>query len=66
MPAPNIVNGVAKLFLEPEHIDTTILLVEELYRNEVDAKHYDTALHASQLLAAVQKLRDKQQKAVAK
>lgn len=65
MAVPDIERAVAKLFLAPENIDYTIEGLEKRHRVAVDAKKYDEALHASQLLVAVQKLAAKRKKASA-
>lgn len=57
-----IANGIAKLFLAPQNIADTIEIIKLRHILAVDGNAYDEALHASQLLTAVQKLADRQKR----
>lgn len=61
MAAPDILKGLAKLLLEPANIDTTLSMLNERHEKFVNEKDHVKALHAAQLIGAVEKVRTKQQ-----
>jgi hypothetical protein len=57
MAKPDLIKGIAKLMLEPEHIVDTERILLHLHQEYSDAKEYELALHCGQLIGEVRKLR---------
>lgn len=60
MAAPDLLKGIAKSFLEPLSIGTTLEMLDERFRRAVEQKNHELVLSIAGLIEKVKRVQSKQ------